>query len=927
MTVRFPIRVQLALDADLSADPSTWPTPEDISTRCYVREGGIELQRGRTDWQVNAQPGWLTALLNNRDGRFSRLNPLGAYFGRLRRNVPIIVAVDPGTGYVTRGTAFLSDLPVAWDKGGNDYWVRVRADDALRRVSQAPPPRSKVTRTWTTADALGSITAFWPCEEGPGADVAADVLGGPPLRPFGGVRFGEVAPPVGLAAAPGLSGARMIADITRRSDNYVPMIAAGNNPTASVQFAAVVDAVGVKPFELYTYANGLGYQILVSSTTVTLIRGDTFATVCTVTVAVADGAWHSYAVSTTPTGTDLLVTLSVDLSSDTQVITGKGHAPIQRVVANPFFSTDVASVAAVVVSDILALSAAEALLAGFPGQEAAARYGELCASAGVAYDYTGNGEEVTLGFNMGADRPTTVLAGLQECEAAVEGVIYSRTDGVLFLQTATDRENLAVTLALDYTQRHLADMAAPADDDRLTANYVTVTMPDGSFGVAQDTSSPMGTDSSTGVGRYDRTFSRNVQYARDAYDHAGWLVNLGTVNAYRWPSIVLKMHSPAVAALTADILAVDIGSRVTIANLPSNLPPDLADLVVEGIRDRFDNYSWDIELFCQPYKPYKVFEIGDTDPDANPFRGHLTGDPASAIRVAIDDNDTSIEIDPNRFRWSTVAADFDPHLRVRFGGETADVSAITTTPGTFVAAGTGVGADNAAVVPGLPAGVTTRDLLLVFAATRGTGTLTCSENYTRLPVFAATDNVALFGKVHTGSEVAPTVTPSDGAAGDTVTAQSAAFRGTPSTLTDLADIVVDSLAQLNGSGQDIAYPGLYPRYQEGCIVLALGWKQDDWTSVATLSGFTEIGDVPSTPGNDQGLVWDYRIQTTPAVVNGGTFTVTGGSAAISRGAVVALAAGYQTLTVSARNVNIIPDGKSHAAATRIEVEDAHVLGL
>ena len=39
---------------------------------------------------------------------------------------------------------------------------------------------------------------------------------------------------------------------------------------------------------------------------------------------------------------------------------------------------------------------------------------------------------------------------------------------------------------------------------------------------------------------------------------------------------------------------------------------------------------------------------------------------------------------------------------------------------------TTLGADNAAVVPGLPAGVTTRDLLLVFAATRGTGTLTCS---------------------------------------------------------------------------------------------------------------------------------------------------------------------------------------------------------
>jgi hypothetical protein len=923
MSIRFPIKVEAVFEADISADPSTWPTPEDISAYCYVREGGYTSRRGRSGWQVGGQPGGFDLLLNNRDGRFSRLNPLGAYYGRLRTNTPIVVSVDPGSGYVVRATGFVSDWPVEWNLAESDFWVRVRADDPMRRAFQGSQPlRSRMTRTLIGFAKAGALVAHWPCEDGAEAVGAADLLGGRPLLPPTAVQFDAVTPPVGISAAPDISNSLLYALVAGPSPGFAANVASGSNPTDSVRWSAVVEASGVLVFGLTTAANSITYYAQVNASTVTLFRSDTGATVCTATISVADGEWHDYAVAITPVGADLLVTLTVDLASDTQLVTGKGRAPITAVAANPQKSADVTSAAQIAVSDWIAFSADATLMNGFPGEEAAIRFGSYCTSAQIPYDYTGNGDEVTLGYYMGPDRQVTIATGLQECEGAVEGVIFARADGVLFLQTAADRENLEPALALDYDQRHIYEPFGASDDDRLIRNDVTVTIPGGSYARVADATSAMGTNPTTGAGRYDEEVSRNVEDLQAATDHAGWRVNLGTVNEYRYPTVDLKLHSPNLAALLADIVTVDIGSRITIANLPANLPPDLVDLIVEGVNERCDEQAWTVEFVCSPYKPYKIFEISDTTADANTYAGRLAGDEKAAIRMAIDDNDLSIEFDPNRYRWTTVADDFDPDLRIRFGGETADISTIATTAGTYVAAGAASHADNAAITPALYAGGTARDLICLltrYASSAGTIDV---PGYTLLGTVA---ELALYGKVHSGSESNPTVTPTDGSAGDVLSGFTFGFRGTPSTLTSLADIVVTMLPLSNTSAQDIAYNGVYPRYQEGTIVLLVAGKADDWTSVAVPAGLTEIAEPSTTTGSDQGLYAAYQIQTTPAVVPAGSLVATGGGSAVSESMMFVLAAGYQTMTVAARSVNGCV--KAHTTGTKIEVENAHVLGL
>ena len=248
-------------------------------------------------------------------------------------------------------------------------------------------------------------------------------------------------------------------------------------------------------------------------------------------------------------------------------------------------------------------------------------------------------------------------------------------------------------------------------------------------------------------------------------------------------------------------------------------------------------------------------------------------------------------------------------------GERVDVYDINPQGPTLRAVGTAAHADNASVAPGLPAGTGLGDLQLLLAAIRNTAaTVNTPAGWTVLCALGT--HVKLFGRKAPSPETAPTVTFSGGSAGDTCSAQIAGFVGATTT-------VWASATQTNGSAQDIAYPFLAVP-MDGALIVHIGWKQDDWTSVATLTGATEIGEPSSTLGSDQGLVWDFRVQTSLANLASGSFTVTGGAAAISESAVVALSGNVQIFGV-VRHVNGV--SKSHVAGEQIRLYRPGRLGL
>lgn len=197
---------------------------------------------------------------------------------------------------------------------------------------------------------------------------------------------------------------------------------------------------------------------------------------------------------------------------------------------------------------------------------------------------------------------------------------------------------------------------------------------------------------------------------------------------------------------------------------------------------------------------------------------------------------------------------------------------------TFVNKGAASHGDNTALDPALPAGIAAGDLLLCLTAIRNAGgAADVPGGYTALVSFTY---VKLCAKIAGSSETAPHCTYV-GVAGNTTSAQVAAFRN--------ARLSASGFATMDNSvaAQNIALPAL-PVELAAQLVVAFGQKHDDWTSVATLSGFTEIDEPSTTTGNDQGLVWDYKVETVPSDIAASSFVVTGGAAAISKGAVVAI---------------------------------------
>lgn len=208
----------------------------------------------------------------------------------------------------------------------------------------------------------------------------------------------------------------------------------------------------------------------------------------------------------------------------------------------------------------------------------------------------------------------------------------------------------------------------------------------------------------------------------------------------------------------------------------------------------------------------------------------------------------------------------------------------------FVATGAGVTGNNSSLVANVPGGGTTgNDLILLLAAIRNVaGRPNTPTGYTLLYDMG---NMRLFGKVHSGSESNPTVSFTGGVANADTLAMTASFRN--------VQLVVKKFAtpSVNPAAQNITFPELVTLGRRS-LLLYMGTKQDDWTSVDQLSFAVEIGELVSTAGDDAGMVWDrlYPVDVVDSAV--GAFTVNGGTSATSLGGVVELAAATLVQTAS-----------------------------
>lgn len=222
----------------------------------------------------------------------------------------------------------------------------------------------------------------------------------------------------------------------------------------------------------------------------------------------------------------------------------------------------------------------------------------------------------------------------------------------------------------------------------------------------------------------------------------------------------------------------------------------------------------------------------------------------------------------------------------------------------FIAAGVAATGNNASLVPAHPAGLAIGHVKLIFASIRnsGAGSVTAPAGWAKV---AESGNAAILARVHQSGDTAPTVTFAGGVANADTLAQMACFSNAQA-------FVAAITSQLNGSAQDIAGPAIV---QQTGMIIAAGWKQDDFTSSTTPAFATKIGDMSSTAGDDASACWFFL--GSPRSNEGLSYnpwpvTITGGAAAISR-AITALFPvvtftdqGTQSLTPALPNPNVKP---------------------
>lgn len=862
-------------------------------------------------------------------------NPFSTLYGLAGQNTPIRFKLSSDTRFYGEVASWEPGRSIKYDAatGKGDAWTDVTATGILRRLGQgADPLRSAHTRA--IIDSTTAPLAHWPLEDPERSTVGASTVAGvAPMRPRTEVRStlpsGADIPPGGVpvfASGLGPAGSSRLASI-ENGGSLVGRIPASATTTWTIEWVmtlpvgqtsgAVMAAWEAPGTYTHFIAESLadGKVGVVHYTDAGWASASASGTAYT-TRSYFDGIGHHYAYTVAQNGGNYRARLYVDgtlaATSDNFGAAMAGTVGGTPTVAelNPFDT--ITGDGATAIGQIVVWASEGAPIDtvtpafGHVGEMAHERIVRLCAQEGIPVTIEGATSQL-----MGPQPLETLMAIFAEVERTDDGLLFEpRGSYGLVYRCGRERYNRPVALALDFAAYEVAPPLVPVLDDLASRNDVTVKRRDGGSARAVLETGPLSVqEPPDGIGRYTTSVDVNT-YTDDVLPHhAYWHLSKGTIDGVRYARVTVDLD--ASPGLATDAAAVDIGDVITIDNLPEDEHPGLARLTVLGYTETIGSHRRIITYLCIPAA---TFDVGVYGPNAAQSRYDSA---TSALIVTVDDNDTAWKmVEASGTGWVTTAthptrfAAGGADMRIDVGGLTYSCTAISATTPTFIAAGTAAHGNNASVSPGMPAGVQTGDLVLILAAIRnsGVGHPIPPTGYTTL---FDQGNFQLFGRYYASGDVAPTINFAGGVANASTSAQMAAFRG--------AGITVHSQASvLNGSGQDITFPPLGIT-RAGCLALALGWKQDDWTSVAQSAGWTEIGEPSTTTGDDQGMSWAYVVAGSDVTA---LMTVTGGAAAISRGAIVALEGGSYDLTVTR-----LATDKSHAVGAGIRVHDAGRYGL
>lgn len=548
---------------------------------------------------------------------------------------------------------------------------------------------------------------------------------------------------------------------------------------------------------------------------------------------------------------------------------------------------------------------------GYRGETADDRIRRLCEEEGIncqiiSSHQSGGGDSVY----MGPQPIQSFLEIIELCGETDGGMLYEDiAQPRLIYRTARSMHNQAPELYA--TADMLTPPLLPTKDDQGRQNDVTVRntngssarykIPDGDYLHYSTEPPPDGMNSVPG--------SKDLSLFSDTDTilQAAWRAHHGAWRGMRIPSISYQMVRDAIqdsATFLNQVSFMDPGSVIhqTTTGMSKWIPPGNVLLLAQGYRERAAQIGREF-----------IFNVTD----AEPWEVKVTDSYDSTLANNLAADTSELYIDPGSlgYEWST--ADI---FYAQIDGDVFKVNLSNTETPTFIAAGAVASANNGAVTPALPAGITANEgqSLFIWATIRnsGTGTPDDESGWTTLVSFA---NTKLYHRYYVTGDTAPQITFTGGVANADCIARMFAFSGVSKSFASGTKVSPAASTQLNSSAQNVAYPAFTLARSGAAMIFA--WKQDDATGYAPPSGYTEMADNSSTAGDDASIAAYYQLVAT--ALTAGTITVTGGAAAISRAISLAL---RPTQWFSVER-NILGNATTHTVGAEVHVWRQGVTGL
>lgn len=513
----------------------------------------------------------------------------------------------------------VSAWPPRWDKSHGDRRVPIEAFGITKRLS-----RGQIAKKSTMHQAMSSspgIRQYWPCEDGEDSTELASALPNmPAMRQFGSLSNSSYEDFACSEALPTLSDGHWVGAIPPYE----------NTDTIQASFLLGVPSGGVGMTAMFRIRTTGGGSVLVPTprwdldiTTSGQLRLRAYNDV---DVQVHDSGNLAFGLN----GKNVRVTLKLRrIGSDirwnlstlqigataatvfTGTVTGRTMGAAVRIgVAVGTVSSSIDGLAVGHIAILDHTTPAEVLLDelnAFNGERAGSRILRLCQDEGIPIIMEGDSSGTV---RLGPQRVATFLELIQEAASADLGILYEPREVLgLAYRTRTSLYSQDPDLTIDYESRALENLE-PTEDDDATRNDITVARAGGSSTRVQQETGPLSVyPHPNGVGRYEDDATLSLFDDSDTVNQAGWRLHLGTVDEARYPVISTELGKNAYVddpAMRAEAELVGMGSRLTITNPPSWIPPEDISQLVYGVTETIGQYEWLMEFNCVPASPWDV---------------------------------------------------------------------------------------------------------------------------------------------------------------------------------------------------------------------------------------------------------------------------------------------------------------------------------